>query len=485
MGKHSESRRSSKSHQPKHTRRSTSPVRRQHSKQDRQRHRRSRNDDESRSLKNQTNPQAIDPRHLDDLESLWVEKAPATDQSNPAATSASTAAMHSHTQTIVTLPNFDDHGRPLNLDQDPLLTHLKSSASTSKRERRKQDRVSAMDEGQGNDILSMLHQEKYGNEAGSDFQMAKKILRDAKFEDNLEYLDDNADRLAKTHHGLNDQQKRNIAIQDYRGLVACPYCFQAAEDTSAAHAAPQPPQIPVVSIGTQVYLGLPSTEPLVPGHCLIVPLQHTVSTLTCEDDAWTEIRNFMKCLLQAFHFQGKGVVFMETVMEVTPRKGRHTAIECLPIPEDLMDDLPAFFREALLSADDEWTQHRKVLDTSLRATKVSDLPSVQAASNSGTKKYAQHAVKTGGFRKSLTAKVPYFHVWLDLDGGLGHVIENPRLFPHYLGKEIIAGMLDLPPRLYRRPTKLPTKLAAQRQRAKAFRELAKWDAFDWTKLLDQ
>ena len=31
-------------------------------------------------------------------------------------------------------------------------------------------------------------------------------------------------------------------------------------------------------------------EELVPGHCLIVPLQHHLSTLEMEDDDWEEVR---------------------------------------------------------------------------------------------------------------------------------------------------------------------------------------------------
>ena len=31
-------------------------------------------------------------------------------------------------------------------------------------------------------------------------------------------------------------------------------------------------------------------EELVPGHCLIVPIQHHLSTLEMEDDDWDEVR---------------------------------------------------------------------------------------------------------------------------------------------------------------------------------------------------
>lgn len=42
---------------------------------------------------------------------------------------------------------------------------------------------------------------------------------------------------------------------------------------------------------------------LVPGHCLIVPNDHTPSTRQVDEHIWTEIRNFKKCLLQMFMAQ--------------------------------------------------------------------------------------------------------------------------------------------------------------------------------------
>ncbi|KAJ1985583.1 Pre-mRNA-splicing factor cwf19 [Dimargaris cristalligena] len=288
-------------------------------------------------------------------------------------------------------------------------------------------------------------------------------------------MDENVDKLARTQHGLTDQQKRDIAITDYKQLASCQFCFRTPEKSTGQKASLEPPEIPIISIGTQVYLGLPSTEPLVPGHCLIIPTQHTVSTLTCEDDAWTEIRNFMKCLIHAFDARDEGAVFMETVTDVSGRKGRHTAIECIPVPRDLYADLPAYFKEGLLDADDEWTQHRKIIDTTINTSS----PSAEDTGRSGLTR------RTGGFRRSMTAKVPYFHLWTDLDGGMGHVIENNQLFPHYFGKQIIAGMLDLPPKSYRKPAWVPSNPSLERRRVREFKERTNWAKFDWTQLLDK
>lgn len=43
-------------------------------------------------------------------------------------------------------------------------------------------------------------------------------------------------------------------------------------------------------MGTRAYLACTQTEELVEGHCLIVPMQHSLSTLEGDDDVWDEIR---------------------------------------------------------------------------------------------------------------------------------------------------------------------------------------------------
>ena len=72
-------------------------------------------------------------------------------------------------------------------------------------------------------------------------------------------------------------------------------------------------------------------------------------------------------------------------------------IECIPVPMDKWEDAPAYFKEAILSSEEEWSQHQKVIETSK---------------------------KDGGFRRSMVKNLPYFHVWFGVEGGMGHVIEG-------------------------------------------------------------
>lgn len=105
----------------------------------------------------------------------------------------------------------------------------------------------------------------------------------------------------------------------------------------------------------------------------------------------------MKCLMRMFAAENKGVLFYETILSF--RQQRHTFIECVPVPADVFGDMPAYFRESIMTVESEWTQHKKLIDFSARP---------------------------GGFRRMLVPNMPYFMVQWDYKGekGYGHVIEG-------------------------------------------------------------
>ena len=116
----------------------------------------------------------------------------------------------------------------------------------------------------------------------------------------------------------------------------------------------------MVALGTRVYLSCTLHEELAPGHCLIVPIQHHLTTLEGDDDVWDEIRvcaslselcrtvltitsqNFMKSLMRMYAEDDKGVVFYETV--TTLKWQLHSVIECVPVPWEQFDILPGYFK---------------------------------------------------------------------------------------------------------------------------------------------
>lgn len=65
-----------------------------------------------------------------------------------------------------------------------------------------------------------------------------------------------------------------------KALDECPFCFQDQSN----------PETAIVALGKRTYLCCTLTEELVPGHCLIVPIQHNLSTLQMDDDDWDEVR---------------------------------------------------------------------------------------------------------------------------------------------------------------------------------------------------
>lgn len=213
---------------------------------------------------------------------------------------------------------------------------------------------------------------------------------------------------------------------------------------------------PIVSLATRTYLTLPTEPEISEGGAIIVPVQHRTNLLECDDDEWEEIRNFMKSLTRLYHDQGRDVVFYENA--ANPGRKLHAAMNAVPIPFELGDTAPAFFREAILSSDAEWSQHKPIIDT-------------LKASRSGQGRAA--------FRKSLAKEMPYFHVWFELDGGMGHIVEDERRWPRsdLFAREVLGGMLDVDVEVVKRQG----RWNKGDRRVEGFRK--GWRKFDWTRVL--
>lgn len=303
-------------------------------------------------------------------------------------------------------------------------------------------------------IEDMVREERRtkGQAGGEGQRFAERIAKDAKFDNDLEYMDDNANKLAKRVH-KSEINLKNSSVSEFqklnRILDSCQLCYQ--EDKG------QPPTAPILSLATRVYLTLPTAPELSDGGAVIVPIQHRANLLSCDDDEWEEIRNFMKSLTRMYHDQGRSVIFYENA--AAPKRHMHAAMVAVPLPYELGDTAPAFFRESMLTADEEWSQHKKIIDTS---------------------KMARNGAGKGAFRRALAKEMPYFHVWTELDGGLAHVVEDEGRWPRgdLFAREIIGGMLDSEPDVIKRQGRWHR---GGDERMEPFKK--RWRKFDWTRVL--
>ncbi|KAH9904024.1 cell cycle control protein cwf19 [Xylariomycetidae sp. FL2044] len=303
-------------------------------------------------------------------------------------------------------------------------------------------------------IEDMVREERRtrGQTGGDGLRLAERIAKDGKFDNDLEYMDENAEKLAKRVQ-KSELNLRNSAVNEFQKvnkvLDKCQLCHHEDRDL--------PPVAPIVSLGTRVFLTLPTEPELSEGGAVIVPIQHRTNLLECDDDEWEEMRNFMKCLTRMYHDQGREVVFYENA--AAPQRHMHAAMQAVPIPYDLGDTAPAFFKEAMLSADEEWSQHKKVIDTGKRARE-------------GLGKLA--------FRRSIAKEAPYFHAWFTLDGGLGHVVEDANRWPRgdLFAREILGGMMDVEPDVIKKQGRWHRSSDG---RVEGFKK--RWRKFDWTRVL--
>ncbi|XP_008688347.2 CWF19-like protein 2 isoform X1 [Ursus maritimus] len=240
--------------------------------------------------------------------------------------------------------------------------------------------------------------------------------------------------------GEEEENQRRKAIAEHQSLAAqmetCLYCFDSS----------QFPKHLIVAIGVKVYLCLPNFRSLTEGHCLIVPLQHHRAATLLDEDVWEEIQMFRKSLVKMFEDKGLDCVFLETHMGM--RKHCHMVYECVPLPREVGEMAPIYFKKAIMESDEEWSMNKKLIDLSSK-----------------------------DIRKSVPRGLPYFAVDFGLQGGFAHVIEDQHKFPHYFGKEIIGGMLDVEPRLWRKGI----RESFEDQRKKALQFAQWWKPFDFTK----
>ena len=52
-------------------------------------------------------------------------------------------------------------------------------------------------------------------------------------------------------------------------------------------------------------MAVPARGALTDGHCLLIPVRHSISCVGLDEDVWDELQMFMKCLVQMWAAEDK------------------------------------------------------------------------------------------------------------------------------------------------------------------------------------
>jgi hypothetical protein len=162
----------------------------------------------------------------------------------------------------------------------------------------------------------------------------------------------------------------------------------------------------------------------------------------------------MKCLIQMYATTKRAVVFYEDASH--PGLHRHPAMIAVPMTQQQFTQAPAYFTQALNTAESEWATHRPIINTG----------------DASLGKY--------GFRKRIAKEAPYFHVWFTLEGGMGHIVEDEARWGNgemWVRSILGGGLLDIERGIW---GKLG-RWTGYDNRVEGFKK--KWDQWDWTKAL--
>ncbi|KGL97993.1 CWF19-like 2, partial [Charadrius vociferus] len=202
----------------------------------------------------------------------------------------------------------------------------------------------------------------------------------------------------RARSGEEEEIQRRKAIREHQQLAArmekCPYCFDSSELSKHL----------IIAIGTKegsvnarvptIKNEISSMKGFVVLHLIFLPLPI---------DFTNSSRMFRNALVKMFEAKDLDCVFLETNMSM--KKRYHMVYECIPLPKEVGDMAPIYFKKAIMESDEEWSVNKKLIDLSSKDV-----------------------------RKSVPKGLPYFSVDFGLQGGFAHIIEDQHKFPHYFGK---------------------------------------------------
>ncbi|NXX68855.1 C19L2 protein, partial [Spizella passerina] len=192
----------------------------------------------------------------------------------------------------------------------------------------------------------------------------------------------------RARSGEEEEVQRRKAIREHQQLSACmekcPYCFDSSELSKHL----------IIAIGNKRnYVRVFKIRNEIASMEGFIVLHLTFLALSM----------FRNALVKMFEAKDMDCVFLETNMSM--KKRYHMVYECIPLPKEVGDMAPIYFKKAIMESDEEWSMNKKLIDLSSK-----------------------------DIRKSVPKGLPYFSVDFGLQGGFAHVIEDQHSFPHYFGK---------------------------------------------------
>ncbi|KAM7540621.1 hypothetical protein Aperf_G00000024437 [Anoplocephala perfoliata] len=234
------------------------------------------------------------------------------------------------------------------------------------------------------------------------------------------------------------KRMKSDAIADYKR--------REYAESSCSSCMSQVPRYLIMSIGESVFLSLPEHASLTQGHCILAPLEHVGAMTRTDENAVQESYSFKRDLCKmAELWQGEGASYVFVEIGGYPNTYKHHCqIECFPVDRETMEELPSYYKKALLDLGSEWDQNRRIV--SLKQPGL-------------------------GAHNAIPPNFGYIAVEFGVDGGgYAKVVEDWSSFPLYFGREVLAGILGKSLERWRKPKK--DSLEELRKKAVEFEE--KW-----------
>ncbi|KAL9224253.1 hypothetical protein vseg_000310 [Gypsophila vaccaria] len=167
----------------------------------------------------------------------------------------------------------------------------------------------------------------------------------------------------------------------------------------------------IISVGENIYCAM-AKGPLVDDHVLLIPIEHSPSTLSLTPDGQGELYRFQCSLRKFCKTQGKEVVFFEWIT----KRGTHANLQAIPFPQTRASAVKNIFNLAA-----------KRLGFDFQMIKYDD-PS------KGRELLAS----------KFDGQTGFFYVELPDSTVLAHAVEENEDFPFQFGREVLSGLLKIP-----------------------------------------